>query len=191
MESFEPDTVTPVDPRLDWVVGRRGIPYHDWGLHPGKSWIRDQASAGPYNQKKLVVLKSQLEKYTYNNTAKFNAMNFNIIRYAQILLWAAECEVEVGSPEKARAYVNMIRERAKDGSYVRMGPDAPFGNGKYAANYKVGTYKDSWQGKSKDWLREHVRFEERLELALEGHFYGTLPTRNVIDPTFFTGILFV
>ena len=46
-------------------------------------------------------------------------MNFNIIRYAQVLLWAAECEVEVGNPEKAKEHVNMIRQRAKDGSYVR------------------------------------------------------------------------
>ena len=49
-EAWEPDMETPVDPRLDWVVGRRGVPYHDWGLHPGKAWIRDQVSAGPYNQ---------------------------------------------------------------------------------------------------------------------------------------------
>lgn len=52
-------------------------------------------------------------------------MNFNIIRYAQVLLWAAECEVEVGNPEKAKEYVNMIRQRAKDGSYVRLGDEAP------------------------------------------------------------------
>ena len=36
-EAWEPDMETPVDPRLDWVVGRRGVPYHDWGLHPGKA----------------------------------------------------------------------------------------------------------------------------------------------------------
>ena len=36
-EAWEPDRETPIDPRLDWVVGRRGVPYHDWGLHPGKA----------------------------------------------------------------------------------------------------------------------------------------------------------
>jgi len=104
-QPFEPDIVTPVDPRLDWVVGRRGVPYHDWKIHPGKDWIRDQVSAGPYNQKKFVILKSQMEKYSHTNTAKFNALNFNIIRYASVLLWAAECEIELGDPDKARNYV--------------------------------------------------------------------------------------
>jgi hypothetical protein len=109
------------------------VPYHDWRIHPGYDWIRDQVSAGPYNQKKYVILKSQLAKYSYNNTAKFNAMNFNIIRYSVVLLWAAECEVEIGNSEKAREYVNMIRARARDGSYVRLGENAPFGDGKEVA----------------------------------------------------------
>ncbi len=29
------DNSKPVDPRLDWTVGRRGIPYWDWGVHTG------------------------------------------------------------------------------------------------------------------------------------------------------------
>lgn len=173
-DEFQPDTITPVDPRLDWTVGRRGVPYHDWGIHPGKKWIRDQAYSGPYNQKKWVIRKSQLEKYSYNNTAKFNATTVKIIRYAAVLLWAAECEVEVGDPEKAREYVNMIRERARDGYYVRLGDNAPFGDGKPAANYKIDVYTESWAGKSKDWIRDRVRFENRLELALEGHHFFNL-----------------
>ena len=173
--------ITPIDPRVDWVVGRRGVPYHDWAVHPGKDWIREQNSAGPYNQKKYVIRKSQLDTYSYNHTAKFNALNFSIIRYAQVLLWAAECEVEVGNPEKAREYVNMIRERAKNGSYVHLGADAPFGDGPLAANYQVDIYKDSWAGQSKDWLRKHVRFEERLELALEGHFFFDLVRWDIAE----------
>ncbi|MDR2912320.1 MAG: RagB/SusD family nutrient uptake outer membrane protein [Alistipes sp.] len=165
---FEPDMTTPVDPRLDWTVGRRGVPFHDWGVHPGMRWIRDQPSAGPYNQKKWIILKSQLAKYSNKNTAKFNALNINIIRYAQVLLWAAECEVEVGDLDKARAYVNQIRARARDGIYVRLGEAAPFGDGPAAANYVVDEYKESWAGQSKEWARERVRFETRLELALEG-----------------------
>lgn len=167
-DEFEPDMTTPVDPRLDWTVGRRGVPYHDWGVHPGMRWIRDQPSAGPYNQKKWIIMKSQLDKYSNKGTAKFNALNVNIIRYAQVLLWAAECEIEVGDLDKARAYVNQIRARARDGIYVRLGEEAPFGNGPFAANYLVDEYKDSWAGQSKEWARERVHFETRLEFALEG-----------------------
>lgn len=180
-EAYTPDTSTPVDPRLDWTVGRRGIPYHDWGLHPGMQWIRDQVSAGPYNQKKYVILESQLEKYSYDNTAKFNALNFNIIRYAQVLLWAAECEVELGDPEKARQYVNMIRARARDGIYVRLGVDAPFGNGPLPANYQIDEYKESWAGKTKEWMNQRVRFEHRLEFAEEGHYFYDLVRWDVAE----------
>ena len=31
-----------LDPRLDWTVGRRGVPFLDWGPHPGTTWVRDQ-----------------------------------------------------------------------------------------------------------------------------------------------------
>lgn len=180
-EEFIPDQVTPVDPRLDWTVGRREVPYHDWVVHPGKDWIRDQISAGPYNQKKYVIQKSQLEKYSYDNTAKFNALNFNIIRYAAVLLWAAECEIEIGDPEKAREYVNRVRARARDGIYVRLGEEAPFGNGETAANYKVDVYNESWGGKDKEWLRKRVRFEHRLEFADEGHYFFDLVRWDIAE----------
>lgn len=180
-EEFIPDQVTPVDPRLDWTVGRRGVPYHDWAVHPGKDWIRDQISAGPYNQKKYVIQKSQLEKYSYDNTAKFNALNFNIIRYAAVLLWAAECEIEIGDPEKAREYVNRVRARARDGIYVRLGEEAPFGNGETAANYKVDVYNESWGDKDKEWLRKRVRFEHRLEFAEEGHYFFDLVRWDIAE----------
>ncbi|MBS1504334.1 MAG: RagB/SusD family nutrient uptake outer membrane protein, partial [Bacteroidetes bacterium] len=38
-DAFTP-TNLPVDPRLDWTVGRRGIPYLDWGLGGGEPWTR-------------------------------------------------------------------------------------------------------------------------------------------------------
>ena len=44
-QAFTPDA-GPLDPRLDWTVGRRGIPFLDWGAHPGKSWTRDQGNGG-------------------------------------------------------------------------------------------------------------------------------------------------
>ncbi|MEO6916827.1 MAG: RagB/SusD family nutrient uptake outer membrane protein, partial [Chitinophagaceae bacterium] len=44
---FVPDAGS-LDPRLDWTVGRRGIPFLDWGNHPGQDWIRDQAYGGAY-----------------------------------------------------------------------------------------------------------------------------------------------
>ncbi len=79
-----------LDPRLDWTVGRRGIPYLDWGVHPGKSYIRDQSYAGPYSPKKHVSHKSDP---TFASNNRLNANNFRLIRYAQVLLWLAEIEI--------------------------------------------------------------------------------------------------
>ncbi len=52
-------TVQTVDPRLDFTVGRRGIPFLDWGIMRGKAWIRDQGNAGPYVYKKNMFKKSE------------------------------------------------------------------------------------------------------------------------------------
>ena len=38
-----------LDPRIDFTMGRRGLPYMDWGIMRGADWIRDQSWGGPYN----------------------------------------------------------------------------------------------------------------------------------------------
>src|SRR5690606_23059493 len=118
-----------------------GIPYLDWGNHPGVSWIRDQANGGPYSPKKNVYYKSQEKVLTDGSswTNGLTAINYILVRYADVLLWAAECEVEIGSLEKAREYVNLVRERAmNEQSWVKKSDGTP------AANYVIGTYDDAW-----------------------------------------------
>ena len=106
-----------LDARLDWSVGRRGVPFLDWGPHAGvDSFIRDRIF-GPYNAKKNVYYMSNVDQYTNANNpiwgnATLTANNINLIRFADILLWAAEVEVEIGSLFKATEYVNRIRRRA-------------------------------------------------------------------------------
>jgi hypothetical protein len=91
----------PLDPRLDWTVGRRGIPYWDWGIHTGSDWIRDQNYAGPFSPKKMVYKKSQEGIYTETRawTTGFTANGYRMIRYADILLLLAECRIETGNLE--------------------------------------------------------------------------------------------
>jgi hypothetical protein len=113
---FIPDTGT-LDPRLDWSAGRRGVPYLDWGPHPGQLWIRDaNFSFGPYDPKKNTFYKSQISRVTDQSawTTGLTADNVNLIRFADILLWAAEVEVEIGSLDQAQIYVNKVRSRAAD-----------------------------------------------------------------------------
>ncbi len=100
-----------MDARVDWTIGRRGIPYLDWGLHPGYDWIRDQAYAGPYAPIKNTYYKASKGILTDKSfwTSGVTANNYTLIRFADVMLMLAEAEVEVGSLEKARELVNLVR----------------------------------------------------------------------------------
>ncbi len=152
-----------VDPRLDWSTGRRGVPFWDWGAHPGANWIRDVGYAGPYSPKKHVYAAADINSFTANGWKNMTAKNYNAMRYSDLLLMAAECEVEVGSLENARALVNQVRTRAANPASKIAGSPA---------NYDVKNYTAAWT--SKDVAREAVRFERRLELAMEGHRFFDL-----------------
>ena len=88
--------------------------YLDWKLHPGADWIRNPANGGPYSPKKFTYYKSDRGSLQDNSswTPGYTALNFPIIRFADVLLMAAEAEIEAGSLEKAREYTNMVRRRA-------------------------------------------------------------------------------
>ena len=164
-----------LDPRLDWSVGRDGVPYLVWGIHnPG--YIRDRAYAGPYSPKKQSPYRSENGSLTWSNNPRQNANNYRMIRYSHVLLWLAECEVEIGDLNKARGYVNQIRRRAANpDGFVKLA------DGKPAGNYLVKEYADSWT--NKDLARKAVRFEHRLEFAMEGHRYFDLVRWGIIEPT--------
>jgi hypothetical protein len=160
-QSFTPYSGT-LDPRLDWTVGRRGIPYLDWGVHPGKSYIRDQAYAGPYSPKKHVMYRSDVGTNTFAGNPRLNANNYRMIRYSHVLLWLAEIEVELNNLEAARGYVNQIRARAANpDGFVKTSDGNP------AANYLINQYTAPWT--DQDDARQAVQFEQRLEFGMEGH----------------------
>lgn len=170
------DAFTPyqgnLDPRLDWSVGRRGIPYLDWGTDPGQNWdggSSGQTIGGPYLPIKNVYMASQDYGIGGNNFyaagGAGSSVNYSIIRFAEVLLWAAECEVEVGSLENARMLVNRVRTRAKNSCKVMNGSDP-------AANYVINTYTTAWTNQA--FARNAVRLETRLELSMEGHRFFDL-----------------
>jgi starch-binding outer membrane protein, SusD/RagB family len=165
--SFTPDAGE-VDPRLDHTIGRRGIMFLDWQKHPGFDWIRNQANGGPYSPKKYSYYKTDKGSLQDNSswTPGYTALNVTVMRFADILLMAAEAEVEVGSLEKAREYVNMIRTRAANpASFVTQ-------DGGLAAKYVIKNYTSPWTDKTV--ARTAVRFERKLELAMEGHRFFDL-----------------
>ncbi|MBV9881056.1 MAG: RagB/SusD family nutrient uptake outer membrane protein [Gemmatirosa sp.] len=175
-----------VDPRLDWTVGRDGVPYKDWGKHES-GWIRAPAYGGPYSPKKNVHEKASGAQSTvgWTNT-QLNSVNIHIFRYADMLLLLAEAEVEAGSLENARAIVNEIRTRA--GVKVQ-GPGADKATMAVAINdpsitwatYKIGLYNTPWTNQAD--ARTYVRYERRLELAMEGHRFFDLRRWGIADQT--------
>ena len=171
---FTPDN-GPIDPRLDRSLGRRGIPYRDWGPHPGISWIRDQSYGGPYAPIKWVWSEADFDQFVDKSgwTPGYIALNIPIIRYADVLLMAAEAEVELGNPDVAMGYVNMIRERAANADDF-VTDDA----GDPAANYQISLYPTSL---SQDEARQAVRMERKLELGMEGHRFFDLKRWGVAE----------
>jgi len=163
------DNSKSVDPRLDWTVGRRGIPYWDWGIHSGSDWIREQSYAGPYSPKKMVYKKSQEGIYTEVGswTSGFTANGYRMIRYADVLLLLAECQIETGDLAGALANINAVRARAANphGFVKEADGITP------AANYKIEEYPSFPDA---DYARKALRMERKLELGMEGHRYFDL-----------------
>ena len=155
-DAFDVDA-GPVDTRLDHSIGRRGIPYLDWGPHPGKDWIRDQPYAGPYAPKKFIYYQggNGVENDLSSWTPGYTAVNYNIIRFADVLLMLAEAEIESGNLDAGAQLINMVRARAAASPV----PDSP-------ANYDVAEYNAFG---SAEMARNALRMERKLELSGEGH----------------------
>ena len=197
-----------VDPRLDWTVGRNLVPYKDWGLHE-LDWIRQPSYGGPYSAKKNVHEKASgaQSNVGWVNT-QLNSVNIHIYRYADMLLLLAEAEVEAGVLENARAIVNQIRARAGQVAQgCGSGADAvadsvlkatypicqaddriavPLNQSATVdslttpwAVYRIGLYATPWIDQV--FARTAVRFERRLELAMEGQRFFDLRRWAVAD----------
>lgn len=173
--TWETEYTGPLDPRIDHTLGRPGILFKGFKIHD-TDFIRDVSYAGPYSSKKHVA---EVEAFGVGGWGNLSANNYRIMRYGMILLWLAECEVEVGDPDLARGYVNQIRTRAANpDGFV---PDATQGAERNdftvdpntpAANYVINTYDTPWTDPAV--ARKAVRFETRLEFAMEGHRFFDL-----------------
>lgn len=157
-ESFTPHS-GPLDPRIDYTIGRRGIDYNGFGFFTGKDNIRASFTdiSGPYAGKKNMYTAGDSDnRGTGGWGEQRTGINYHIMRYADVLLMAAEAAVETGNLEKARGLVNQVRKRAMNSSRADTSP-----------NYVIDTYNSTWTDQSA--ARTAVRHERRVELGMEGH----------------------
>jgi hypothetical protein len=174
-----------LDPRIDWTMGRRGIPYLDWGLCGGETWSRGDIV--PYNPIKNVFWAAQMASTSENSvwgaTNQGTAINYNLIRLADVILWRAECEVEANSLDLAQTDVNTVRGRMQNTAYWvhtyidNTKPQSGFTTTP-AANYQIGLYGTpagtGFTANGQAYARAAVYMERQLELGMEGHRFFDL-----------------
>lgn len=170
-----------VDPRLDYTVGRIGMP---WKSPDGisqiynDSWCRVKELYGEYSGKKFVEEPS---KSAQEVPWGYSELNFVFLRYSDILLLHAEALIEQSKDlATARNEINEIRQKA-----VRTLADeasiTPKDIDSWTQNYRIGLYPaDGW---NQDYARKAVRMERRLELAMEGHRWFDLIRWGVAEKT--------
>lgn len=167
-----------VDPRLDFVIGRPTIRYKTYAERPCGLWVRNSDTYG-YNNTKRFWLSPESPDATQGWPWGASALNWQLIRYADLLLYKAEALIEIGGSglEEARALINRVRTRAMNSDYVKDFYDRT----KDAANYKIGLYPASvW---NQDYARQALRTEMRLEKAMEGERFFDLVRWGIAKET--------
>jgi hypothetical protein len=190
-------TTDNVDPRLDLVVGRDGVPYWDWAVH-NPSFIRSRAYSGPYSPKKMQPYSTSPIVSGGWNGASNNGVNVPVIRSADAMLLLAEAEVELNKLDAAQTLVNAIRKRAGNcaqGGFVHGAASGVITSNLHDpaitwANYKVSQYPaGAFTSGGLAYARKAVRMERRLELAMEGHRLFDIRRWDDMEPGYFAKII--
>lgn len=148
--SFEPS-----DPRLDATVIYLGEVL-DGVTIAGDGQTPDETRDGNGNLIEIECYNQKVWTPGNNVASQFNH-NRRILRYADVLLMAAEALNENNQPTEALVYLNRVRERARAGNNAIL-PDITETN----------------QG----LLRDIIFNERRHELAMEGHRFWDLLRTN-------------
>ncbi|WP_069658660.1 RagB/SusD family nutrient uptake outer membrane protein [Arcticibacter eurypsychrophilus] len=158
------------DPRLDHTVGIPGHPFkYVTTFIYQTSWARAPAIYGNYTSMKDVAAYNDP---SFQRIPPFmsSSKNWELIRYADVLLWKAEALIELGRPLEALPLINQVRQRASNSTSMLKQS-----NGSFISNYKVVTYQPgincTW---TPSYAKEALRRERRLEFAMEGNRFFDL-----------------
>ena len=161
-----------VDPRLYHTVALPGVPYkYDKKNIFDESWTRNKAVYGLYSSLKENVALNDPSSVLID-PFRANTKNKIVIRYADVVLMRAEALIELDREKEALPLINEIRERAKKST----------GLIDYAENMDIALYVDNvncnW---TKPYAREALRWERRLELAMESQRFFDLVRWGIAD----------
>lgn len=152
------------DPRLFHTVGMPTFPYkyeEEYMMTTANS--RTPNTYGYYTSLKDVPQRSKGE--TFNGSWQAFAMNDYVIRYTDVMLMRAEALIETNKLEEARTIINDIRQRAANSIDKHIA---------YASDYcDIALYPSSYFS-NKETARKCLRWERRLEMAMESSRYFDL-----------------
>ena len=153
VDAFEITSAGVVDPRLDYTVGREGQIWYDTIVFDS-TW-----SPTGYLNRKYIQPLAEVSKESKAD----GELNYQYIRYSDILLMMAEALNEQGKSGEAVIFINMIRTRARESyKYDPLLPGYP--------NIPDGLLPDV-QDNGQNGVRETLRHERRVELGFEFHRY--------------------
>jgi hypothetical protein len=159
-----------LDPRIDHTVGIPGRPfkYRNTVNTPGDmiykfSWARDPGVYGYFGNMKeqqAPDCSCFVKEGPFIGTSK----NVDFIRYADVLLFKAEALIQLGHVDAGIDLINLLRTRAAASTERQIEAGA-------TDIYNTSTYP---MGLSQAEALKALKFERRLEFAMEGHRFFDL-----------------
>ena len=161
------------DPRLFHTVGMPSFPYkYESQYTMTKDNSRTPNTYGYYTSLKEVPQRSKGE--TYNGSWQAFAMNDYVFRYTDVMLMRAEALIELNRMDEAREIINAIRQRAANSVNKHIA---------YASEFcEIALYPSTYF-QTKEMARECLRWERRLELAMENGRYFDLRRWGIASKT--------
>lgn len=152
------------DPRLFHTVGMPSFPYKyeaEYTMTTANS--RTPTTYGYYTSLKDVPQRSEGE--TFEGSWQAFAMNDYVFRYTDVMLMRAEALIELNRCEEAREIINDIRRRAANSIEKHIA---------YAKDFCEIAEYPATDFDSKEKARLRLRWERRLEMAMESSRYFDL-----------------
>lgn len=160
-----PDAGLTVDPRLDHTVGIPGRPFKykntvnsSGDMVYNFSWARDPGVYGYFGNMKEQQ-SPDCACYVKEGPFVGTSKNVDFIRYADILLYKAEALIQLNRWDEALPLINQVRGRAAVSTQRQIDAGA-------TDIYNVSPYASF---PSKEFAWKALKFERRLEFAMEGN----------------------